>query len=172
MLKRNGKVASRDDQLSLFDFARSREQRNLSDAIRTAGRTPLAGVPAEHGSRNGGEGDVNGSALRGTGKNDRRNGSYDETIRNGAEVDSTTGARSRLGNDPGEIHLASARRESLNARNYRIYAEDRLGQGSLKQKCRDNFAAIELVHRLDAERRETTEEEKRVLVREGKSGQI
>ena len=50
MLKRNGKVASRDDQLNLFDFARSREQANLSDAIRTDGRTPLAGVPAENGS--------------------------------------------------------------------------------------------------------------------------
>lgn len=31
MLKRNGQVASRDDQLSLFDFARSREQANLPD---------------------------------------------------------------------------------------------------------------------------------------------
>jgi hypothetical protein len=32
--------------------------------------------------------------------------------------------------------------------------EDALGQGSLKQKCRDNFAAIELAHRLDAEARD------------------
>ena len=58
MLKRNGQVASRDDQLSLFDFARSREQTNLSDPIRTNGRTPLAGVPAEDGSGTGGEGQL------------------------------------------------------------------------------------------------------------------
>ena len=70
-----------------------------------------------------------------------------------------------MGNDPGEVHLASARRESLNARNYRIRAEDRLGQGSLKQKCRDNFAAIALAQTLQAEDRAATEEEKRILVR-------
>ncbi len=40
-----------------------------------------------------------------------------------------------------------------------------LGHGSLKQKCRDNFAAIELTHRLDAEGRDATEDEKRVLVK-------
>ena len=60
MLKRNGQVASRDDQLSLFDFARSREQTNLPDAIRTNGRTALAGVPAEDGSGTGGEWDADG----------------------------------------------------------------------------------------------------------------
>jgi hypothetical protein len=69
-----------------------------------------------------------------------------------------------LGDDSREIHTPAAGRESLNANNYRIRAEDALGHGSLKQKCRDNFAAIELAHRLDAERRETTEDEKRILV--------
>ena len=53
----------------------------------------------------------------------------------------------------------------LNARNYRIRAEDRLGDGSLKQKCRDNFAAIELVQRLDLESRPATDDEKRILVK-------
>ncbi len=41
---------------------------------------------------------------------------------------------------------------ALNAANYRIRAGDRLGEGSLKQKCRDNFAAIELVRKLDGRR--------------------
>lgn len=50
MLNHNGQVATRDDQLSLFDFARTREQTNLSDPIPTHGRTPLAEVPAEDGS--------------------------------------------------------------------------------------------------------------------------
>ncbi|MDQ6911278.1 MAG: DEAD/DEAH box helicase family protein [Verrucomicrobiota bacterium] len=71
-----------------------------------------------------------------------------------------------MGDDPGEIHPSPARRESqLNARNYRIRAEDRLGDGSLKQKFRDNIAAIELVRRLDAESRNATDDEKCVLVK-------
>ena len=69
-----------------------------------------------------------------------------------------------MGDDPGEIYSppAGGEPERLNASNYRISAEDRLGEGSLKQKCRDNFAAIELVRKLDAEDRAATDEEKRV----------
>ncbi|MDQ3622324.1 MAG: hypothetical protein M3463_07535 [Verrucomicrobiota bacterium] len=55
--------------------------------------------------------------------------------------------------------------ERLNLNNYRIQPEDALGAGSLKQKCRDNFEAIELVRRLEGEDRAATEEEKRVLVK-------
>jgi hypothetical protein len=165
MLKRNGKVASRDDQLNLFDFARSREQANLSDPIRTNGRTPLEGIPAKDGTGTGDEGHVEGNAVRGPGANDRRNGSTHPEIGNGAEADLPTGARSRLGDDSREIHTPAAGRESLNANNYRIRAEDALGRGSLKQKCRDNFAASELVQRLDAESREPTDDEKRILVK-------
>ena len=40
-----------------------------------------------------------------------------------------------------------------------------MGEGSLKQKCRDNFTAIELVRKLDAEERAATDEERRVLVK-------
>src|SRR6266540_3053194 len=165
MLKRNGQVASRDDQLSLFDFARSREQTNLSDPIRTDGRTPLAGVPAENGAGPGGQGDTDGRFVRSAGANYRRNGSADAEIGNGAEADSAAGARPGLGDDSGEIHSLATGRESLNANNYRIRPEDALGRGSLKQKCRDNFAAIELAHRLDAEARKATDDEKRVLVK-------
>ena len=165
MLKRNGQVASRDDQLSLFDFARNREQTYLSDAVRTNGRTPLAGVPAEDGSGTGGQGSLNGSSVRGAGANDRRNGSSHAEIGNRTEAHSAAGARSRLGNDSGELHSVAARRESLNANDYRIRAEDALGRGSLKQKCRDNFAAIELARKLNAEAREATEDEKRILVK-------
>src|SRR5438128_225795 len=104
MLKRNGQVASRDDQLSLFDFARTREQANLSDAIRANGRASLAGVPAEDGSGTGSEGGVNGSSVRGAGANDRRNGSSDAEIRNGTEADSPAGARPGLGDNSREIH--------------------------------------------------------------------
>jgi adenine-specific DNA methylase len=71
-----------------------------------------------------------------------------------------------VGDDSPEIHSSPARRESrLNARNYRIRAEDRLGDGSLKQKCRDNFAAIELVRLLDSRGRAASDEEKQILVK-------
>src|SRR5581483_7609844 len=166
MLKRNGKVATKDDQLNLFDFAGTRERENLSDAIRTNGRRPLAGIPAEDGSRDGGDRHVNGSAVRSAGENNRRNGSAHPTARNGTEADAAAGTRPGLGDDSGEIHSSPTGREpELNARNYRIRAEDRLGDGSLKQKFRDNIATIELVRRLDAESRGASEDEKRVLVK-------
>lgn len=69
-----------------------------------------------------------------------------------------------MGDDSREIHSSPARREFLNANFYRIHPDDPLGRGSLKQKCRDNFAAIELVRRLDTEVREATDDEKRILV--------
>ena len=53
----------------------------------------------------------------------------------------------------------------LNQNNYRITDSDRLGTGSLKQKCRANFAAIELLKRLEAEARSPSASEKRLLVR-------
>src|ERR1700681_3088500 len=166
MLKRNGKVAIRDDQLNLFDFTSSNGRRNLPHAVRIDGGTPLARIPAENGSRVGGEGHLNGIAVRGAGENNRRNGSPDAATGNGAETDATTGARSGLGDDSRETHSSPAGRESqLNARNYRIRAEDRLGDGSLKQKCRDNFAAIELVRLLDSQGRAASDEENRSLVK-------
>lgn len=72
-----------------------------------------------------------------------------------------------MGGDSGEVYSPSAGREPepLNTNCYRITADDRLGEGSLKQKCRDNFAAIELVRQLDSEDRAATEEEKRTLVK-------
>jgi len=72
-----------------------------------------------------------------------------------------------VGDDPGEVYSPSGGRdlERLNTGNYRIRAEDGIGAGSLKQKCRDNFAAIELVRKLDTESRAATDDEKRVLVK-------
>ncbi len=65
MFKRNAKVATRDDQLSLFDFARTRDREDLSHAIRANGRTQLSGVPSENGARMGGnEHLVKGCARR------------------------------------------------------------------------------------------------------------
>ncbi|HMO66439.1 MAG TPA: hypothetical protein PKE47_14650, partial [Verrucomicrobiota bacterium] len=62
---------------------------------------------------------------------------------------------------PAEIPTEPVR----NARNYRITDADRLGEGSLKRKCADNLAALDVLRRIEAERREATGEEKRTLVR-------
>src|SRR5206468_3818474 len=82
-------------------------------------------------------------------------------------IDPSTGARPGLGDDSGEIYSPAAGRngERLNVRNYRIRREDRLGDGSLKQKCHGNFTAIELLRRLESENREATDEDKAVLVK-------
>ena len=45
------------------------------------------------------------------------------------------------------------------------HSDNLIAQGSLKQKCRDNFAAIELMQKLDGEGRAATEEENRALVK-------
>lgn len=88
-----------------------------------------------------------------------------------------------MGNGSGEIHLPPARDIEVpdesasqtppssepeplrNQRNYRITDADRLGVGSLKQKCRDNLRAIELVKQLEADTRPATDQEKRTLIR-------
>jgi N12 class adenine-specific DNA methylase len=73
-----------------------------------------------------------------------------------------------VGDRPGEIHSPSAGAEELvprNPRNHRIGAADRIGEGGLKQKFRDNVAAIRTLRSLHAEAREATAEEKQILVR-------
>ncbi len=73
-----------------------------------------------------------------------------------------------MGNGEGEVHLAPARGRldpPRNLANYRITDRDRLGEGSLKQKFRDNVAAIGLLRRLEAEKRAATNDEKAILVR-------
>jgi N12 class adenine-specific DNA methylase len=52
-----------------------------------------------------------------------------------------------------------------NQNNYRITDADGIGTGSLRQKCRGNLEAIELLKVLEHEGRKPTDEEKRILVR-------
>ena len=71
-----------------------------------------------------------------------------------------------MGDDPGGSYSPPARKlERLNARNYRIRPDDRIGLGSLQQKARDNFTAIELIRRLDHDGRAPTDEERQQLVK-------
>ena len=71
-----------------------------------------------------------------------------------------------MGDRPGKVYPASPGTVvEQNLRNYRITDADKIGSGSLKQKFRENVAAIETLHRVEAERREATVEEKAALVR-------
>ncbi len=94
MLKRNGKVANRDDQLSLFDFGNSNGRRNLSDSIRTDGRTPLA-LPTIVRKMEAKA--AQWSTVRRAGDDDRRNGNSHPPAGNRAEDNSAAGARSGVG---------------------------------------------------------------------------
>ena len=69
---------------------------------------------------------------------------------------------------PGELAAQDTAPEvepPLNQGNYRISDADRIGAGSLKQKCRANLAAVELLKRLEQKKRAPTEPERRILVR-------
>jgi N12 class adenine-specific DNA methylase len=71
-----------------------------------------------------------------------------------------------VGDRAGKVYPASPRRDvDQNVRNYRITPSDKIGSGSLKQKFRQNITAIETLHRIEAEKREATIEEKAALVR-------
>ena len=77
-----------------------------------------------------------------------------------------------MGDRPEPLSVPSAGRVAeppdgppQNSGNYRITSSDRLGAGSLWQKCQDNLTAIELLKRLEKEQRPATEEERKALVR-------
>ena len=53
----------------------------------------------------------------------------------------------------------------LNAANYRITDGDRIGEGGLKQKYRQNVAAIRTLRRVQAESRPPTAEEKSAIAK-------
>ena len=63
-----------------------------------------------------------------------------------------------MGNVEGGVYLVDAGRNgvALNQNNYRISDADGVGEGSLKEKCRANLAAIRLVRKLQSENRSPT----------------
>lgn len=71
-----------------------------------------------------------------------------------------------MGDRPGTLHPpASGGGRRVIGGDYCIRPADDLGGGSLKEKCRANFAAIELLQRLQAEHRPATPEEQSILIR-------
>ena len=119
--------------------------------------------------------EAQGPAARdaaGGGGADRRGAGFAAPPLHPAGPDTPAGPRPGLGDRAGAVPLpaagdgtagdeewvafgpAAAEPEPLrNQRNYRITDADRLGAGSLKRKCQDNLAAIELLKRLEAEGR-------------------
>ncbi len=67
-----------------------------------------------------------------------------------------------------EIHPPAAGAEGVgprNQRNYRLTAADRLGEGGLKQKYRQNLAAIRTLRAVQAESRDATPEERGTIAK-------
>jgi hypothetical protein len=179
--------ANDDLQLDLFALTTARISiYETTDAIRLNGREALARIPSEDGRGTGSDTQAAHNASGGGGENGSRDGRASPPV-DVPGNDGAAGPRPGLGNGAGEIHLAAARIElnghnagvdeqtsesstdepvqPRNQNNYRITDKDRIGTGSLKQKCRDNLAAIGLLKQLEAEARPATDDEKRVLVR-------
>ncbi|MBN2162452.1 MAG: hypothetical protein JW713_05875 [Pontiellaceae bacterium] len=129
------------------------------------------GTPTERMRGNGG----NGSASGGAGG---RGGIRQPRGRNGhaGQSDSGKGKSAGTGSNPANEHGKTKRsgdtdrrtelkRDPRNRRNYRITDADDIGGGGWKQKARDNVEAIKVLHRLAAEGREATLEEKQKLVK-------
>jgi len=175
------------NELQLELFGLSLPTYETIDTIRPTGREPLAGVPPENGCRIGSEGIAFPDVAGGRGENGSGTG-HPATPICPAGIDAPTSPRSGLGDGPGTIHLAAPRGIAeisqednpplvakaiaapepvrlRNQSNYRITDADEIGVGSLKRKCHDNLAAIELLKQLETESRPATQDEKRKLVR-------
>ena len=71
-----------------------------------------------------------------------------------------------MGDGSGTIHLASAGKNvAFGIGNYRITEADKIGFGGMKQKFRQNIAAIETLRRIEEENRTATPAEQSVLVK-------
>src|ERR1019366_4990850 len=108
------KPSKRADQLDLFDYA----SRNDSHAVRTDGRTPLAGISSHESAGTGNQGTAPGSSLRGGRKDEGRNGPGHAGLSE-TGIHASAGPRHRVGNRPREVHPSSSRTAvAHNSQNY------------------------------------------------------
>lgn len=123
--------------------------------------------PGERGEENsGGMGGRGGPAKR------KEPTSRDGRLHGESEV-RDLGEGHGMGDGKGDVDTAPERRGRAGTRkptkpagsNYVITDADKLGQGGLKEKYRDNVAAIKLLKQLEAEQRNATPEEQKILVR-------
>ena len=168
--KRPDTKAVEAEQLDLlFNANRYDSNRtNTTDAIRQNGGKTLARISSEKSNRTGGAGQASGGAPR-SGGNDGERTLRPDNGESNAGLNGAASARPGLGDGSDTIHLFAARAERerivRNQNNYRITPDDKVGEGSLKEKCRANLAAIKLVRTLQDEKRTATKEEKSKLVR-------
>ncbi|MDX1951078.1 MAG: DEAD/DEAH box helicase family protein [Verrucomicrobiota bacterium] len=162
-LKRSRPEAD-DNQLDLFVYATSGA--NPTDSVRHDGRETLAGIPTHDGQRNGSQRNSSGNAFGSGREHGRGADGLDFPVYEG-RINGAAGARPSLGNCEGEIHLFGARNGNVerNPNNYRITETDLVGEGSIREKCRGNLAAIRLLKQLQAECRPADDKEKSLLVR-------
>src|ERR1017187_1286342 len=177
-----------EPQLELFAFGVPLIPRyETTDTIRPDGRETLAGILPPNGRGTRSDGPTPRDAADGGGT-DRNGTGPASPATDSAGSDAATSARPSLGNGAGAIHLPPARDVAVgqecngndeagaavevsepapprNQNNFRITHEDRIGLGTLKQKCRDNLAAIPLLKKLETDNQPASEDEKRVLVR-------
>ncbi len=151
-----GRSAVRKDDLQLDLFGLRLPALQTVDAMLPEGRGALLGTPTEGGGRTGGD---ETPAPKGLGAPADGRGDEAEPVafESPAEYEADN-----------IVVLPPPNREPeplRNQNNYRITDDDRVGLGSLKQKCRDNLAAIDLLKQIETENRTASAEEKRVLVR-------
>src|SRR6266542_472230 len=181
-----------ENQLELF--APTGKTHERTHTVRTDGRETLAPVLPQDGEGTRSQGTPGTDAPRSGGEDGRGPGLPDAGL-DEAGAHGATSARPGLGDGPGAIHLPAARGSAVvandpesvadrvnghifrrapvesapqpprNQNNYRITDNDRLGEGSLKQKFRRNIAAVESLRRIEAENRPATAEEKAILVK-------
>ena len=176
----------RNDPHQLDLFALTFPNREAIDAIWPHGGEAVARVPAEDGRGTRNQGAAARDVAGGGGENRRGIQSISPSV-DAPGPEATADPPVGLGDGSGEIHSpvrvladsheavgqqANGHKTPLpvpeplrNQSNYRITDADKIGFGSLKQKCHDNLVAIELLKQIEAETRTATEEEKRVLVR-------
>ena len=156
-------------------------------SIRPDGGEALAGVPPKNGNGVREQRTAARNVDHGGGA-DRNGNGRDSPEADSAGSNAATGARSSLGIGMPEIPLPAARvladghqedtqetrdldapiaepEPPRNQNNYRITEADKLGTGSLKNKCYANLSAIELLKYLETESRSASQDEKQILLR-------
>ncbi len=151
----------RNDELQLDLFALKLPAAAAFDALRLPGReTWVPAAPEDRDDQttrlDSPPVDVAGSAATIVAQPGLENGEADHPLSPAGEV------ADNIIVPPPPVHEAEPLR---NANNHRITEADKVGVGSLKQKCRGNLAAIQLLQRVEAEGRPATADEKQVLVR-------
>jgi hypothetical protein len=152
------------DQLDLFDYIPRHD--NDSNLLRSDGREALAGAPAQDGSGTGDEGAARRDDSERGGPDPKRHGEHYPTIDFTAGIQAGGRGAGGLGTGSGTVYsVATGSRVETSSGNYRITDADLIGVGGIKQKFKQNVAAIEALRQIEAEDRTATPAEQAILVK-------